>query len=264
MSETKKRKDKTICIGFPDEIYYESCMADKYEFRAHVDYSYEQYPQVFPPGFEAGYVLNGKVKSKKQQIEMRRIKLIQNNEVYLVRPSFLLPYMTGRTDEVEKALYLKRWGVPFEALAYIFGRNGMYWYRIYIHLGQYSLVGTTIKDAAHLPADLIADEKHTRLQGERVYLATTVAQECILGAELAQQADTYCLTKAYATFQQEAQQLEPTYQPETVNTDGWTATRNAWKLLFPSIQIILCFLHGFLAIRDSCRASKDPLKQILN
>lgn len=137
--------------------------------------------------------------------------------------------MSGRTDEVEKGLYLKRWGVPVAALASVLGRDEMYGYRIYAGLGRYSLVGTTIKDGADLPLDLIADEKHTRLQGERVYLATTVAQECFLGAELAEKADPDCLRQADGTFQREARQLISDYSPHTVNTDGWTATRNAWQ-----------------------------------
>jgi hypothetical protein len=41
----------------------------------------------------------------------------------------MMPYMIARTDEVEKALYLRRWGVPFEALVYVFGRDSMFWYR---------------------------------------------------------------------------------------------------------------------------------------
>ena len=31
--------------------------------------------------------------------------------------------MVGRTDEVEKGLYLRRYGVPFDAIAYVFGRD---------------------------------------------------------------------------------------------------------------------------------------------
>jgi hypothetical protein len=38
-----------------------------------------------------------------------------------------MPYMIGRTEEIEKALSLRQWGVPFDALAYVFGRNAMFW-----------------------------------------------------------------------------------------------------------------------------------------
>ena len=52
----------------------------------------------------------------------------------------------------------------------------------------------------------------------------------------------------------EALGLSPNYQPNSVNTDGWWATQNAWKKLFPSIAVIECFLHAFLKVRD--RATK--------
>ena len=58
------------------------------------------------------------------------------------------------------------------------------------------------------------------------------------------------MTRAYGVFAEEAKALDPDYKPETVNTDGWAATQGAWKRLFPSIAIILCFLHAFLKIRD--------------
>ncbi len=44
-----------------------------------------------------------------------------------VRPSFGMPSMSGRTDAVEKALYLWQWGVPFDARASVFGRDAMFW-----------------------------------------------------------------------------------------------------------------------------------------
>ncbi len=48
-------------------------------------------------------------------------------------------------------MYLRQFGVPFEALAYVFGRNAMYWYPIYLSLGRASIVVATIKDAQKLP-----------------------------------------------------------------------------------------------------------------
>ncbi len=130
-----------------------------------------------------GYKLNGFSYSKKQKISMRRIKLVKNGETYQVRPSFLMPYMIGRTDPVEKGLRLRQWAVPFEVIADLFSRDPMYWYRAYVGLGRHSIVGTTIKSLDKLPADVLADEKHTRHKGKRVNVPTTVAQECFLGAD---------------------------------------------------------------------------------
>jgi hypothetical protein len=35
-----------------------------------------------------------------------RIRLAATGDVFQIRPSFLMPYLIGKTDEVEKALYL--------------------------------------------------------------------------------------------------------------------------------------------------------------
>ena len=98
-------------------------------------------------------------------------------------------------------MYLRQFGVPFEALAYVFGRNAMYWYRIYLSLGRASIVGATIKDAQKLPQHLVADEKHTWLAGKRVDLPTTVAEGCILGVGFTESASGKALTKGYQEFQ---------------------------------------------------------------
>jgi hypothetical protein len=46
--------------------------------------------------------------------------------VLTIAPSGVMPYMTGYTDEVEKALFLRRFGVPFWGLTYVFGHNDAY------------------------------------------------------------------------------------------------------------------------------------------
>ena len=113
------------------------------------------------------------------------------------------------------------------------------------------------------PPHLLSDEKHTGWMGERVYVATTVASGCILGAELSPTASAADLQSAYGIFAQEAQQLNPDYQPQTVNTDGWEATQSAWKTLFPNVSLILCFLHSVLAIMQRCRSQQALLTPLL-
>jgi hypothetical protein len=218
-----------------------------------------QYPELFPAAMEQGYNLHDTRSSKKMpEVKLRRIKLKTPDEkgkdiVVTIAPSAVMPYMSGYTDEVEKPLFLRRFGVPFWALAYVFGRDDPYWYRLASHFGSYDIVQTTVKDSAKVPEHLLADEKHIRLNGATAYVATTVGSDCVLGASVALQADTTGLTEAYGHFQHEAQQLKPTYAPQTVNTDGWAATQAAWLTLFPFIVIIECFLHAFLKIRDRCK-----------
>jgi hypothetical protein len=161
--------------------------------------------------------------------------------------------MTGYTDDVEKGLFLRRFGVPFWGLSYVCGRDDSYWYRLVSHFGRYDIVQTTVKDADKLPEHLLADEKHVRFNGEKAYIATTVADDCVLGASMSMTADTVGLTEAYGQFKEEAQRLQPDYEPKTVNTDGWTPTQNAWQALFPSVVAIECFLHAYIKIRSRCK-----------
>ena len=75
--------------------------------------------------------------------------------MFQVVPSFVLPYMTGSVGDVEKPLFLHlKFGVPFWALSYVFGRDDSYWYRVSQQLGRPSLVGTSVKRADKLPESL--------------------------------------------------------------------------------------------------------------
>jgi hypothetical protein len=241
---------------------YEACMKEGERFREHLDGSYQKHPELFPKGMGAGYQLCGFVYSVKLGLKMRRIRLPQQRETYQIRPSFALPYMIGWTDELAKPLYLLHWGVSFEALAYVFGRDPMYWYRAYLAFGRPSLVGSTIKAAEKLPEDVLADEKHSWQRGERIYITTTVAQGCILGADMADNAGAEALAAGYQTFKEEAAEIEPNYAPQTVNTDGWRATQKAWAALFPTVTIILCFLHAWLKIRQRSKSVPETYQEI--
>ena len=243
--------NRTICLPFSEEEYLESIHHPP-RFRAILNESIEQFPQLFPPEIQAGYRMKDIRYSSKLALPLRRIEV--QGIGYSIRPAFALPYMVGRAGEVEKALFLRKFQVPFWALAYVFGQDAMYWYRLETALGRHSIVGTTIQKSEQLPEHLLADEKHTWVAGQKAYLATTVAEGCILGLSIAQESSEESLTKAYGVFQQESFILKPDYSPQTANTDGWEATQNAWKKLFPAITLILCFLHVFIKIRD--RAQK--------
>lgn len=248
----KEVKGRTIVLPILEADYGEFVKNNK---KAHetIQLFYQQYPELFPSAMTLGYSLNGRDRvSIKMDVQLR--KILVDGVIYRIRPSFILPYFRGKTEEVSKPLFLLKFGVPFWALAYVFGKNAMWWYRLYSCLSRYSIVGTTIKEEALLPQDVLADEHHIKVKGQKAYVATTIGANCFLGMEASGGADTLSLEKAYQVFQQEAQCLKSDYEPNTVNTDGWFATQNAWKKLFPTICIIECFLHAFLKVRD--RATK--------
>jgi hypothetical protein len=267
MSITEKPTKGYQTIRLPlEQTEYELFLSDKDVAKAQIDKLYSQYPELFPEEMMHGYVLNGFTqKSSKLGLCCRRIQLkTADKRVFTIAPSFVMPYMRGLTAEMEKALFLRRFGVPFWGLTYVFGHNDMFWYRAEASLGNFSLTGTTVKDPQKLPQDLLADEKHTWLNGNRRYIAMTVGADCILGASVAKSASQLDLTKAYGVFAQEAKAVKLDYSPFTVNTDGWSPTQKAWLYLFPGVFVILCFLHAFLKIRD--RATKglkewfEPIK----
>lgn len=234
-------------------------IGDPKKFRMEMDVFIDKYPELFPIGIENGYSLKEIRYPKKSKIPIRRIEVEACS--FTVRPSFVMPYHTLFTDDAEKALFLRKFDVPFWGLSYIFGKNDMFWYRMEKSLGRNSVVGTTIKDPSLIPEHLAADEKHSRLKGDKVYVPTTVGAQCILGVSVSEEAGEKCLEKAYGKFKDEALDLNPGYQPKSVNTDGWKATIKAWKSNFREIFVISCFLHVFIKIRDR---SSRKFKELFN
>ncbi len=149
----------------------------------------------------------------------------------------------------------------FWALSRKFGKNPMYWYRLQIGLGHNSIVGTTVR-TAKVPEHLLADEHHQTRDGKKNYIATTVGGGCCLGAAVAETAGTEDLTQAYGVFKEEARNVDSHYNTETVSTDGWKSTQAAWKLLFPLVVVLQCFLHGWLKIRDRAKHLKNRFSEI--
>ena len=256
------RGQKQICLGM-EETTYQEIWQDPKRIRQFLDDQMKEHPKLFPQAMQQlGYRLDGMEpeSSKMPGIALRRIRIPGTNNVYFLRPSFVMPYMTGRLEDVEKGLYLRTFGVPYEALAYCFGRNSMYWYRLECRLGTNSLVGTTVRNG-ELPCDLVADEHHATVNRQKVYAAVTAGAGVVLGVGYSATADEQGLRAAYGDFRDEAENVEPNYAPRSVNTDGWMATQRAWRSLYPLIALVLCFLHGYLKVRDRCRRKFPELRR---
>ena len=245
----------TICLPIGQDDYLD-LIDSPAKFRRWLDQVFRKAPELFPDAFAQGYTLKDCKPSAKLGLPLRRIRCTATHQAFTVRPSCVLPYLSGYTDDVEKPLFLRRFGVPFWALARVFGKDAMYWYRLEVGLGRNSVVGTTVRTIG-LPRDVVADEHHQTHQGDKVYIATVVAGGCCLGASVVDACDEAALAKGYGVFQEEARDVDEAYTPRTVNTDGWQATRLAWVALFPLVAVLRCFLHGWLSIRDGCR--KHPL-----
>ncbi len=248
------RGHRTLCLPFEEESY-RRVVGDPAEFRRVVDACFRDAPELFPAGFGRGYQLKDDRMSAKRGLPIRRI-LLRDGVAYSVRPSFLAPYMAARVGDVEAPLFLRTFGVPFWALTRVFGRDPMYWYRLACGLGRTSVVGATAR-RAEVPAHLLADEHHQTIDGEKIYVAVTVGDGCVLGAEPAASAGAAELTAAYGVFKAEARDVEPKYAPRTVSVDGWASTHQAWLTLFPLVVLLRCFLHGWLNIRSRGKLSES-------
>jgi hypothetical protein len=241
----------TICLPICKELY-DRIIDSPLLFRRWLDQAFHDLPELFPKAFSQGYTLKDSRLSTKRGLRQRRIRCKATGAAFSIRPDFVLPYMVAWTDDAANPLFLRSFGVPFWALAHVFGRNSMYWYRLEVGLGRNSIVGTTVRHGS-VPEHLLADEHHQRRDGVKNYSATTVAAGCCLGAALSQTAGAEDLQVAYGIFKQEAQNVQADYAPATVNTDGWAATQQAWRALFPLVVILRCFLHGWLSIRDRAK-----------
>ena len=155
--------------------------------------------------------------------------------------------MTVRMADVEGPLFLRKFGVPFWALARVFGGDPMSWYRMECGLGRFSVVGTTVRTAT-LPEHLLADEHHQGLDGQKVYIATTVGNGCCLGAEPAEAAGSDKLKVAYQVFKDEAYDSPPNTLPRPSAPMAGRGRKRPGR----------CCLRRSLSCRAPGRLAQDP------
>src|SRR3954447_2964056 len=96
------RGQKTICIPCSQQ-QYEGSVEDPALFREFLDRQIEETPEVFPPEIDKGYRMKDIYTSRKTGYRLRRIDL-RNDQSYLIHPSFLMPYLSGRTEDVQAPL----------------------------------------------------------------------------------------------------------------------------------------------------------------
>ena len=255
---------RQICLAMTRDVY-DRVWEDAAEVRRILEIQIGQRPERFPEGIEEGFTLTGRLPESRKLpgVRLRQLRL-KDGRVFTLRPSFVMSYMMGTVEELEGPLLLLSIGTPCWIVTKIFGQNDMKWQRLLERIGRSSLVGATVCNPDRLPQHLVADEHHADWCGQTGYVAFTVGEGCILGVGLTDAADEPHLSEAYGEFARECRDIKPDYEPETVNTDGWCATQNTFTSLFAAIQIVLCFLHGFLKIRDRCRKDHELHAAIWN
>src|SRR5438132_1173247 len=101
----------TICLPIRKDDYLQ-LIGDSSAFRRWLDHAFAEAPELFPKEFAQGYTLKDLRTSAKLGLRLRRIECKATGDAFTIRPSFVLPYMAGYTDDVEAPLFLRRFGVP--------------------------------------------------------------------------------------------------------------------------------------------------------
>src|SRR5206468_1490398 len=97
-----RRGQKAIRIPCsPQE--YERVVDDPVAFRRPLGQRIEAAPELFPPEIRRGYRMKDVYRSRKTSIKLRRIEL-RDLRCFPVRPSLLMPYLSGRTEGVQAPL----------------------------------------------------------------------------------------------------------------------------------------------------------------
>ena len=97
------RGQKTICIPCSRDEY-QQVVGDPERFRDLLDRHIKATPELFPPEIRRGYRMKDTYRSRKTGCVLRRIEL-RTLQCYTVRPSFLMPYLSGYTEDVQAPLF---------------------------------------------------------------------------------------------------------------------------------------------------------------
>lgn len=98
---------------------YNEIVNDCQAYRKWLDEMIVNHPEWFPENISDGYLLHDDRSSAKlEKVRLRRICLKARDsegkeQVFTIAPSGVMPYFVGMTDEIEKALFLRRFDAPF-------------------------------------------------------------------------------------------------------------------------------------------------------
>lgn len=254
---------------------YSKAIENNDQLRSLLADCYARHPECFPPEFENGFGFKDFKYSKKMDLRIRRIRVGFGSEerFYRVVPCDVMPYMTAQVQEVEKALFLRKFNVPYWGLEHAFGRSSSFYWRIEKRMGMTSIAGTltgeveveikenkktgTVERSAcecALPEDLACDEKHAKYLGEKAYVAMSAGGGCVLGAELTEGCDKASLAEGYGVLKEEIARAAPGHEIKSVNGDGYSSTTAALRQVWGSSAVLItCILHLYIALRDGCK-----------
>ena len=119
---------RQICIPMTQQ-QYEDIWQNSEKVRSFLDALIAQMPECFPEPMRDGYQLSGRLPESRKMPGMRLRQVCVGGVAYTLRPSFVMPYCIGSTDELRNPLLLLAHGVPCWLVTAVCGRNDLFWYR---------------------------------------------------------------------------------------------------------------------------------------
>jgi hypothetical protein len=197
-----------------------------------------------------------------QIIPICRVRCQSCRAVFTVLPSFLMRYRRQDTDSLGKLMEMNLgMGLSQRETATIYAWNhssdpwrpGWIWSLVQWlgHLIPVSLL--LIRLGLLPPQHLLSDEKFATLEGKEIYLFLVSQEELIWYGEWIESTSEYSFNAAISRFldtmddaieQQNLLNPDELYKPDSVTTDGWKPSQNAWETEVPDINIVECQLHG--------------------
>src|SRR6266487_7115605 len=243
------RHNRTITVDFRDESTYFQVLSDG---RAFVEFVLAF---ILALGFQLRHksTCNGGgcltrhshyARVRLGGLTLWRIQCTSCKAVFTVLPHFVLRYRRMSPEIARQALIATHGGLSLEWSATICHISPMALYRLICTLGQHSLVTVLVRCRLPLPADILADEKHSRCLTDRVYLPTIVRGRVLWHLGYSASKSAAAFTESYGAFQRAALAHEPSYQVRGALTDGFDSTTRSMKTLFPRAHLGFCLRHA--------------------
>jgi len=115
-----------------------------------------------------------------------------------------------------------------------------------------------------LPQYLQADEKHSFCLTEKVYLPTITQGRVIWYLGYSTDKSALSFKQIYGQFVQQAQAVEPDYQPVGILTDGFESTRKSLHELFPQTALGNCLRHAADRLASKLTGVTKELRETLS
>lgn len=159
-----------------------------------------------------------------------------------------------------QALFCMYGGLSLEWAAINFKTTAMALYRLICRFGSTPMVRILMHCGLSLPDYLIADEKHCKCIGDKVYLPTITSGRVIWLLTICQDKSAPTFGQAYGEFAQPAYAVQPGYTPKGLTCDGFDSTRQGLHENFPNTPIANCRYHAANSLERKLKAVDKKLK----